>query len=260
MSEEFTGPAGPSRPAPSAVRRSYDATVPADRALVEQVRAGLRAAGDPARAAGQQAYMRSALPFHGVTAAGVREVLRPLLAEAAPVAREDWEATVRLLWDGATHREERYAAIGVARHRTARPWRDPASLPLWRHLVVTGAWWDLVDDVATHLVGEVLARHREAATPVVRRWASDPDPWLRRTAVLAQVGHRDATDTALLAHAVEANLDDGSSWLRKAIGWALRDLARTDPAWVREHVAGWGGRLSPLSRREALKHLLDHPG
>ena len=72
---------------------------------------------------------------------------------------------MRALWDEATHREERYAALALGRHRLARDWRDPASLDLWRHLVVTGAWWDLVDETASHLVGDVLARHRAAATP-----------------------------------------------------------------------------------------------
>lgn len=229
--------------------------VPADRALAERIRAELRAAGDPERAVGQQAYMKSALPFHGVPVTGVRQLLRPLLASSFPATRAAWEETVRLLWDDATHREERYAAIGLARHRAARGWRDPASLPLWHHLVVTGAWWDLVDEVAAHLVGDVLARHRQEATAVVRAWALDPDPWLRRAAVLSQLGHRDGTDLALLAHAVEANLDDRSFWLRKAIGWALRDLARSDPDWVRARVEGWGEGLSPLSRREALRHL-----
>ena len=229
--------------------------MPADRALVEAVRADLRAAGDPARAVGQQAYMRSELPFHGVRAPEVRALVRRHLASSFPTSRSTWEATIRVLWDDATHREERYAAIAVARHRQARVWRDPSSLPLWRHLVVTGAWWDLVDDVAAHLVGDVLARHRQVATPVVRGWAGADDPWLRRTAVLAQLGHRTDTDLALLAHAIEANLDDPTFWLRKAIGWALRDQARTDPDWVRSRVACWGDRLSPLSRREALKHL-----
>ena len=73
--------------------------------------------------------------------------------------------------------------------------------------------------------------------------------------MLAQLRHRGDTDTALLAEAVEANLDDPSFWLRKAIGWALREHARTDPDWVRDHVAAWDGRISGLSRREALKHL-----
>jgi 3-methyladenine DNA glycosylase AlkD len=101
----------------------------------------------------------------------------------------------------------------------------------------------------------VLARHREGATPVVRGWATDEDLWLRRTAVIAQLGRRESTDLDLLTHAIEANLDDRSFWLRKAIGWALRDYARTDPDWVRSRVETYGDRLSGLSRREATRHL-----
>ena len=223
--------------------------------LPDRIRADLAAAGDPDKAVGQQAYMRSEMPFHGVAAPELHAVLRPHLAAYAPFDRAAWERDVRDLWDGATHREERYAAIALARHRVARPWQDVAALDLHRHLVVTGAWWDLVDPVATHLVGGVLHAHRPGATQVVRAWAGDDDLWLRRTAVLAQLRHRAATDTGLLADAVEANLDDPSFWLRKAIGWALREHARTDTDWVRDRVAAWGDRISGLSRREALKHL-----
>jgi 3-methyladenine DNA glycosylase AlkD len=224
-------------------------------ALLAAIRADLEAAGDPQRAATQQAYMKSAMPFHGVGAPQLKALLRPHLAAYAPSDRATWERDVRETWDGATHREERYAAVALARHRVARPWQDPDVLPLHRHLVVTGAWWDLVDEIASHLVGGVLRSHREETTPVVRGWARDDDLWLRRTAVLSQLRHRDDTDTALLADVVEVNLDDPSFWLRKAIGWALREHARTDPQWVRDHVDAWGDRLSGLSRREALKHL-----
>ena len=120
---------------------------------------------------------------------------------------------------------------------------------------MTGAWWDVVDDVATHLVGDVLSHHRPAATPVIRAWATGEDLWLRRTAVICQVGHKADTDVELLRLAIEANVDDPSFWLRKAIGWALRQHARTDPDWVRAEVDRLGDRLSGLSRREALKHL-----
>jgi 3-methyladenine DNA glycosylase AlkD len=130
-------------------------------------------------------------------------------------------------------------------------------MPLWRHLVVTGAWWDVVDDVASHLVGDVLAGHRRGATPTIRAWAVDADLWLRRTAVICQLGHQAETDLDLLRLAIEANVDDPSFWLRKAIGWALRQHARTDPDWVRAEVDRLGDRLSGLSRREALKHLND---
>ncbi len=199
--------------------------------------------------------MKSALPYYGLAAPDLRALLRAHLAAYSPASRRGHEATLLALWDEATHREERYVAIRLARHRVASPWRDVASLATWRHLVVTGAWWDVVDETAAHLVGDVLARHREGATPVVRGWATDEDLWLRRTAVIAQLGRRESTDLDLLTHAIEANLDDRSFWLRKAIGWALRDYARTDPDWVRSRVETYGDRLSGLSRREATRHL-----
>jgi 3-methyladenine DNA glycosylase AlkD len=199
--------------------------------------------------------MKSAMPYRGLPAPRLKGVLRPLLKAWQPASRQAWEATILALWDEASHREERYAALAVARHRRAAPWRDPGSLTLWRHLVVTGAWWDLVDETATHLVGDVLRDHRAESEPVVREWATDGDLWVRRTAVICQVGHGSGTDPHLLRYAVEANLADSTFWLRKAIGWALRDYARTDPEWVRAEVTELGDRLSGLSRREAMKHL-----
>jgi len=229
--------------------------VHADRELVETVRTTLAGAGDPERAAAQQAYMKSAMPCRGIAAPELRRLLRPLLAAYEPTDRDAWETTVRELWDGATHREERYVAIALARHRKARQWQDPAALDLYRHLVVTGAWWDLVDEIAAHLVGGVLAGHRDAVTPVMRAWSRDDDLWLRRTAVLSQLRHRDDTDRTLLHDVVADNVADPSFWLRKAIGWALRELSRTDPDWVRAEVDRLGPGLSGLSRREALRHL-----
>ena len=119
--------------------------------------------------------------------------------------------------------------------------------------MVTGAWWDHVDEVASHLVGGVLAGHRDDVTPVMRAWAVDDDLWVRRTSVLCQLNHPTDTDVDLLRDVVEANVDDRSFWLRKAIGWALRQHARVDPAWVRAYVDSLGDRLSGLSRlRPAL--------
>lgn len=230
--------------------------------LVAAVRAVLAAHADPRRAADQQRYMKSAMPYHGLTVPTLRRVLRPVLA--APLGSSDeWAETVRTLWDEATHREEWYAALALARHRRYAPWRDASRLDLWRHLVVTGAWWDVVDETATHLVAPLLLGEPAAVRPVLRRWADGDDLWLRRTAILANVGAKERTDVALLAEAVEANLEprlDGTPFareffLRKAIGWALRDYARTDPDWVRAFVATHRDGLSSLSVREATKHL-----
>jgi 3-methyladenine DNA glycosylase AlkD len=176
------------------------------------------------------------------------------LAAHPALDREAWLATVRTLWDGATHREEWYAALALVRAKPYADFRDPAVLPLYRHLVVTGAWWDVVDDIASHLVGPLLLAHPREVRPTVLAWATADDRWLRRTAVICQLGAKERTDLALLTQAVEANLDDRDFFVRKGIGWALRQFAWTDPDWVRAFVADHDDRISALSRREALKN------
>ena len=227
------------------------------RELVETIHSELARHADSERASGQQRYMKSALPYRGLTSPQLTAVLRPILADPGfrMASREEWEATIRALWDEVAYREEWYAAIALARYRAYRPWLDSESMPLWRHLVVTGAWWDVVDDVATHLVGPLLLEHPHPVRPTICAWATDSDRWLRRTAVICQVGAKESTDLALLTLAIQANLDDRDFFLRKAIGWALRQHARTDPDWVRTFVATHDDRISGLSRREALKHL-----
>lgn len=223
---------------------------------VPALRRELAAAGDPERAASQQRYMKSELPYFGLASPQLKALLRPHLARYSPGDRGEWEADVRRLWDGATHREEWYVALALARHRTARPWQDPDALDLYRHLILTGAWWDVVDEIAAHLVGGVLAGHRAATTPVLLAWSTDDNLWLRRTAALSQLRHKSETDLDLLTRAIDHNAVDRSFWLRKAIGWALREHARTDPDWVRAFVAERVESLSPLTQREALRHLL----
>jgi 3-methyladenine DNA glycosylase AlkD len=222
--------------------------------LVAAVREALERAADPDRAVRARAYMKSAVPFRGVPVPQVRRLTTALLADHPLPDRPTWHDTVLALWDEAAYREERYAALALVRGRAAAPFQDLAALDLYRHLVVTGAWWDLVDELA-HAVGAVLRRAGPPAAVVVRAWSRDDDLWLRRVAILSQLGFRSATDTALLADCIEVNLADREFFVRKAIGWALRDLARADPGWVSAYVAAAGDRMSPLSRREATKHL-----
>jgi 3-methyladenine DNA glycosylase AlkD len=227
--------------------------------LVSDLRRRIAEEGDPERAPAMQAYMKSAMPFRGVSSPVLRVLCREAIAAHPLPDRAAWQAAVLGLYDAAGYREERYAALAVAEDRRYRAYRDPASLGMYRHLVVTGAWWDLVDTIATRHVGDVLARFRPEVTPLLRAWAEDDDLWLRRTAVLAQLKHKERTDTDLLRAALEANLEGSrhgrESFVRKALGWALREYARTDPDWVREFVREHDRQLSGLTRREALKHL-----
>jgi 3-methyladenine DNA glycosylase AlkD len=219
-------------------------------AWVSAVRSALRAGGDPERGRGMQAYLKSAEPCLGVRLPEVRR----LVAEAArqhPLASvAEVGAAAESLWRGATHREERYAAIAVTGLPVAHAALD--LLPLYEEMITTGAWWDLVDGVAPR-IRDLLLTHPAQLRPVLRDWARSEDRWLRRSAVIAQLGAKERTDRALLAEVIEVNAADREFFVRKAIGWALRDLAKTDPDWVRQFLAEH--ELSPLSRREAAKHL-----
>jgi 3-methyladenine DNA glycosylase AlkD len=225
------------------------------RPLVGAVRAGLARLADPVRAPGMQAYLKSSMPCLGVPLPAARALFRDVLAAHPLPDRDTWQDTLLALWEEAGHREERYAGLAVAGHRLYRAYQDPPALDLYRRLVVSGAWWDLVDDLATHKVAPILRAFPAQVTPVVLAWSRDEDLWLRRTAILAQVGAKAATDAGLLAGCIEPNLADRGFFIRKAIGWALRDYARTDPEWVRAFVDAAGDRMSGLSRREATKHL-----
>ncbi|CAN7492030.1 DNA alkylation repair protein [Knoellia sp. LjRoot47] len=224
--------------------------------LVDALRAALRTGADAERAVGQQGYMKSAMPFLGLTSPGRRALVRPLLADPALRldTRKAFERAVLTLWDEAAFREERYAALDLLRHRTYRSWRDPDVMPLVEHLVVTGAWWDLVDETS-NVVGEVLLLDPEGEGLRMRDWSERESLWLRRSAIISQLRHKERTDTDLLEAVIEPNLDDHEFFIRKAIGWALRQYARTDPVWVQTFVDRHTHRLSGLSRREALKHL-----
>jgi 3-methyladenine DNA glycosylase AlkD len=224
--------------------------------MVDEIRAALATVADSEKAAPMQAYMKSSMPNLGVPKPARVAALRPVLQRHRLPDRETWEDTVRMLWDGVSYREERYAATDLARHRAYAEWAtDPRAIDLYDHLIVTGAWWDHVDAVAIKLVGPLLAAHPDQVAPVLRRWARDPDRWRRRTAVICQIGLRDATDTALLAECVLANVDDPDFFLRKGIGWALREHVKNDPDWVRAFTTAYRARLSPLSLREASRTL-----
>ncbi|HEY9376721.1 MAG TPA: DNA alkylation repair protein [Jiangellaceae bacterium] len=224
--------------------------------LVDEIRAALAAVANPEKAAPMQAYMKSTMPNLGVQKPARVAAVGPLLHRHRLPDRSAWENTIRQLWDDAAYREERYAATDLARFRAYAEWAtDLRSLDLYDHLIVTGAWWDHVDEVSIRLVGPLLRAHPEQVVPVLRRWARDADRWRRRASIICQIGSRDETDTALLAECILTNIDDPDFFLRKGIGWALREHAKTDPHWVRTFTTAYRARLSPLSLREATRNL-----
>ncbi len=206
-----------------------------------------------------RAYMKSELPFLGIAATARRRVARALLPPIE--SQEQLYAVVRGLWHGRTkgrvrvYREERYVAMELLTHARFRHLRDPATLELCAELIVDGAWWDFVDHLAKHGVGELLKRFPEEIHGEVLRWSRDSDKWKRRAAILCQLDRKQSTDLALLDAVIAPNLSHEDFFIRKAIGWALRQYGWVDPDYVERYVALHADALSPLSAREALKSL-----
>jgi 3-methyladenine DNA glycosylase AlkD len=223
--------------------------------LLAALRRELARAGSPERAAGAQAYMKSAMPFHGVGAVPLRAICRRAFAAHPVTDAASWRKDVLAVWRGARFREERYAAIELTGDRRARPFQTMASLPMYEEMIVTGAWWDLVDALATKRLGEILRSEPAPMKKAMRAWSRADDMWKRRSAILCQNSFREDTDLDLLFDLIEPSLSSKEFFLRKAIGWALRSYAWTDPKPVVRYVARNRARLSPLSVREALKNV-----
>lgn len=223
--------------------------------LLDRLRAELRSVADPAKAPAMQRYMKSAMPYHGVAVPALRAVCRSVFADVEFAGRGAWERAVRAIWTRARYREEWYAAVELTGVRPARGFQTPEALPLYETMIVDAAWWDVVDDVAIHRVGPIVRSHPGPMKRAMRRWSRDANLWRRRTAILCQVGAKSETDLDFLYEVIEPSLGSGEFFLRKAIGWALRDYAWTDPDEVARYVRAREGELWPLSRREALKNV-----
>ena len=198
--------------------------------------------------------MKSEMPYFGVGVPQCRRIAGSVFkAHPLPDALA-WEAAILALWRNAAHREERYAAVELLLFERYAEWLEPAMIPVIEEMVVTGAWWDYVDAIAGRGMWTMLAAHPRPVKALLRQWAKDDNVWKRRTAILAQLQAKGATDRKLLGDVIRPSIGDPEFFLRKGIGWALREFSKTDPQWVVEFVDTHAG-LSTLSRREALKHL-----
>jgi 3-methyladenine DNA glycosylase AlkD len=224
-------------------------------ALAKTFRAELRRSADPTKAAGMQAYMKSAMPYLGVPVPQMRAVCKQVLRSVSFSDRGAFHRATLEVWRGAKWREERYAAIEITGHRCARDFQTMAALPLYEELIVTGAWWDYVDTLASRRLGPLLAAHPGPMKKRMLAWSRSGNIWKRRSAILCQLHFKEKTDLGLLYACIEPALHEKEFFLRKAIGWALREHAWTDPREVKRYVKVKEPELSPLSKREALKNL-----
>ncbi len=202
-----------------------------------------------------QAYMKSSMPFMGVSAPELRDVCKLVFRDRAIENPAEWRRDVLAIWRGAKFREERYGAIGLTGDRRAREFQTMESLPMYEEMIVSGAWWDYIDSIAPYRLGEILRAEPKKMRRAMLTWSRDENMWKRRSSIICQLNFKKDTDLDLLFRCIEPSLASREFFLRKAIGWVLRQYARTDPDEVRRYVRAHEGELSPLSRREAMKHL-----
>ncbi|MFE5938477.1 DNA alkylation repair protein [Streptomyces sp. NPDC056470] len=209
------------------------------------------AAGDPFRAQEMVAYMKGVAPFLGIRTPERRALSRTVLEGTARPDEADC-AAVALRCFALPEREYHYFGVDYLRRHVKRC--SSGFLPVARHLVTTESWWDTVDHLAAHVVGGLVAADPGLAARM-DEWIEDDDLWVARTALLHQLRFKGATDTERLFAYCLRRAPDTDFFLRKAIGWALREYAKTGPDEVRAFVDGNREMLAPLSVREALKHL-----
>jgi 3-methyladenine DNA glycosylase AlkD len=223
--------------------------------LSRNVRLELRKHADPDRGLAMQAYSKSAMPCLGVPVPVMRRVLKAVFRSTTFASAGDWERNVLDIWNGAQHREERYAAIELTGVRAAARFQTPDAMPMYEHMIVSGAWWDLVDGIASWRVGPIVREFPQPMKKLMRQWSRSDHLWKRRTSIICQLGAKSSTDVKFLYDCIEPSIRERDFFLRKAIGWALRQYARTDPQEIIRYVTERGDDLSPFSKREALKNV-----
>ncbi len=216
------------------------------------VSSSLAEIADPAKAAGMAAYMKTDMPFYGVQKPARTQILRRLRDEFPPGTLAEYDALASALWD-LSHREEKYLAQAVATQFDQ--FIVPDSMPLYLRFIVEGAWWDFVDETATHMVRELVLGFPAETWPIVDRWNESDDMWLRRASILCQIGAKERTDVDRLFASVSAVCTSrSSSSARRSVG-LCGSTPRPIPRRWRVSSTGIGKGSPRLSCREATKHI-----
>jgi 3-methyladenine DNA glycosylase AlkD len=203
---------------------------------------------DAERAAAMSAYMRHQFPFVGIPTPQRRLLQRAAARNLSPPESSVLTDTVEALW-AMPEREYQYAAVDLASRYVGLC--GPDLIVTTRALITTKSWWDTVDALAGHVVGPLVLAHPQLIS-VMDEWIDAAEMWLVRTAILHQLTFKHRTDTGRLFDYCLRRGDHADFFIRKAIGWSLREYSKTDVKAVRAFVADNDGRLSPLSKREAL--------
>lgn len=205
---------------------------------------------NPSLAPAMKKYMKDKFEFLGLKTPERRMLLSNWIKENPVPSLPDMQKLVIEMWN-SPFREYHYCALEMLDKK--RKQLDASHVELLEYLIVTHSWWDTVDIIASHLVGELFKKQPELVEAVNARWMQSNNLWLQRTCLLFQLGYKEKTNLDLLERNILMINGEKDFFIRKAIGWALRQYAKTDAGWVRNFVMKH--ELSPLSKKEALKNI-----
>jgi 3-methyladenine DNA glycosylase AlkD len=212
----------------------------------------LRAIGTSERAEGEKRYLKSDLEFLGATVWEIRREVKALAKADPDLSHDELVALVEALWSRTVHERRMAATLLLEAYPELI---GPNDLPLLERLIRESKTWAYVDGLAGDVLGELVLRHPRVASRL-DRWARDPDLWVRRAALLAQIKPlRDGAPFARFGGYADAMLDETKFFIRKAIGWVLRETAKTRPGEVFEWLAPRTHRASGVTMREAVRYL-----
>jgi 3-methyladenine DNA glycosylase AlkD len=212
----------------------------------------LRALGSPTRAEEEKRYLKSELHFLGATVWQIRREVKAFVERYPSLSHEELVQLVEALWSQPVFERRLAAAMLLDRYPSLI---GPADLVLLERLVRESRTWALVDALAGDVIGPLLVRHPRAASRL-DRWARDRDFWVRRAALLAMLEPlKQGASFRRFAGYADAMLDEKEFFIRKAIGWVLRDTGKRRPQEVFDWVAPRTARVSGVTIREAVKYL-----
>lgn len=201
-------------------------------------------------AQGMQRYMKDHFVYYGLKAPIRTGLQRKFLQEYGKPDVKEISETVRLMWK-QPHREVQYFAIDLIRSVLRK--LPTEFIDTVEALIVDKSWWDTVDHLANPVSGPLLARDTNLMESRSQRWATSENMWLNRSAILFQLGYKERTRTDLLEHYILLHQHENEFFIRKAIGWALRQYSKSNPDWVRNFLSSH--KLSGLSVREASRYI-----
>jgi 3-methyladenine DNA glycosylase AlkD len=218
--------------------------------LARGIEAELKATGTPERAAGEKQYLKSDLTFLGSTLAEMRGAAKSV-AKTASLDHDDLIALVRELWGKPVFERRMVGVILLELHTFEL---GPRDLPLLEELIRGSKTWALVDGLAGDVVGDIAVRH--ALERKLDRWAKDDDFWIRRSSLLAELKPlKKGAAFEPLARRADAMLEESEFFVRKAIGWVLREMSKSRPQEVYAWIAPRTHRASGVTMREVVKYL-----